>query len=177
MQYKRSDIKGGSYFFTVNLANRKSSLLTDHIKNLKKAINQVKQTHPFIIEAMVILPEHIHAIWTLPQDDNGYAKRWMLIKSNFSRSIPKNEHINKSRFRKRERGIWQRRYWEHAIRDEKDLQNHIDYIHYNPVKHGQVNNPTDWPHSTIHHYIKTGRLEPNWGNDINPIDLTVGESK
>ena len=177
MQYKRTDIKGGCYFFTVNLANRKSTMLIDHIESLKHAIIQVKQNHLFIIDAMVILPEHLHAIWTLPQGDSDYAKRWMLIKSNFSRSIPKNELINNSRMSKRERGIWQRRYWEHTIRDDNDLQNHINYIHYNPVKHGHVDNPTDWPHSTIHHFIETGRLEPNWCHEAEPIEIDSGEPK
>jgi len=175
MKYIRSDIKAGSFFFTVNLLNRKSTLLIDHIESLKCAINNVKRKHPFTINAMVVLPEHLHAMWTLPKNDSDYAKRWMLIKSNFSRSIPNNEHINKSRLQKRERGIWQRRYWEHAIRDDKDMQSHINYIHYNPVKHGHVKNPTDWPYSTIHHHIKIGRLESNWGKDIKTIEINTGE--
>lgn len=177
MQYKRSDIKGGTYFFTVNLIDRKSTLLIDQINHLKAAINNVKQNHPFKINAMVTFPEHIHAIWTLPPDDSNYAKRWMLIKSTFSRKIPKKKSINKSRLSKRERGIWQRRYWEHTIKDEKDLINHIDYIHYTPIKHQHVKTPTDWPHSTIHHYIKTGRVEPNWGSDIKPVEIKTGKAE
>ena len=99
---------------------------------------------------MVVLPEHLHAVWTLPKNDNDFAKRWMLIKSNFSRQLPTTERINKSRKTKGERGIWQRRYWEHLIRDEIDYQRHVEYIHYNPVKHGYVDKPTDWKYSTIH---------------------------
>jgi len=117
MQYRRSDIKGATYFFTVNLANRKIALLVDEFEKLRLAMNKVKTHHPFILDAFVVLPDHLHAIWTLPENDNDFAKRWMLIKAGFSRQLPKNEIINKSRLKKGERGIWQRRYWEHLIRD------------------------------------------------------------
>ena len=117
MRYRRSDVTGGTYFFTVNLADRKNTLLIDEIDKLKFIINKVKNNNPFNLDALVVLPEHLHAIITLPIDDKGYAKRWMLIKSGFSRQIPKHERINKSRIKKGERGIWQRRYWEHLIRN------------------------------------------------------------
>ena len=134
MQYRRSDIKGASYFFTVNLNNRKTRLLVDYIEALRSSFTHVKQRHPFTIDAIVVMPDHLHAVLTLPHNDNNYATRWMLIKSAFTRNIPKHEIISPSRASKRERGIWQRRYWEHLIRDEHDYQSHIDYIHYNPVK-------------------------------------------
>ncbi len=105
---------------------------------------------------MVVLPEHLHAIWTLPTDDADYPMRWSLIKASFSRSLPKSETIRQSRRRKRERGIWQRRYWEHQIQDDADLQAHVDYIHYNPVKHGHARLPVEWPHSSIHRFIERG---------------------
>ena len=146
MQYRRVNIKGASYFFTVNLVNRKSSLLVDEIDALRQSIQTVKQRHPFKIDAMVVMPDHLHAIFTLPVDDNDYATRWMLIKAGFSRQIATGEHVNPSRTSKRERGIWQRRYWEHLIRDDNDYQAHINYIHYNPVKHGYVQQAVKWRH-------------------------------
>ena len=133
MQYRRADVAGGTYFFTVNLAERKNTLLIEHFDKLRSAFYKTKKQHPFLLDAMVVLPEHLHAIWSLPKNDNDFAKRWMLIKSNFSRQLPKTERINRSRKTKGERGIWQRRYWEHLIRDEIDYQRHVEYIHYNPV--------------------------------------------
>jgi putative transposase len=123
----------------------------------------VRKAHPYALLAMVVLPEHLHSIWRLPAGDANFALRWALIKGGFSRSLPRNEIISASRQGKRERGIWQRRYWEHHIRDEIDLERHIDYIHYNPVKHGWVKQPTDWPHSTLHAYIERGIVAADWG--------------
>jgi len=163
MRYRRADIKGGTYFFTVNLADRKNTLLTDEITILRSSFNRVKKRHPFQLDAMVVLPEHLHALLTLPQNDSDFATRWMLIKSGFSRQLPRQEYIDDSRKRKGERGIWQRRYWEHLIRDEKDYAKHFDYIHYNPVKHGYVRQAVDWPYSTIHRYIAEGLLNRNFG--------------
>ena len=136
MQYRRANTAGGTYFFTVNLAERDKTLLVDHIDDLRTAFKKVKTTHPFIIDAIVILPEHIHTIWTLPENDSDFSTRWRLIKSWFSKSLPKTERINVSRTGKLERGIWQRRFWEHQIRDENDFNRHMDYLYYNPVKHG-----------------------------------------
>ncbi|WP_292413335.1 MULTISPECIES: REP-associated tyrosine transposase [unclassified Methylophaga] len=163
MRYRRTEVAGATYFFTVNLLNRKQTLLTDHIDTLRACIKTVKKRHPFHIDAMVILPDHLHAIWTLPPGDADFAKRWMLVKTAFSRSLPKHEIINQSRKLKRERGIWQRRYWEHLIRDDLDYQRHVDYIHYNPVKHGYVDKVVDWPHSSIHQFIKKGIISSDWG--------------
>ena len=141
----------GCYFFTVNLQDRSQSLLTENIELLRNAMRTVRARHHFDINAIVILPEHLHAMWTLPQGDDDFAMRWMLIKSYFSKHLPKNELISDSRFKKRERGIWQRRYWEHLIRDERDFNQHIDYIHNNPVKHGYVQTAIEWQYSSIHH--------------------------
>jgi len=162
MKYRRADVCGGTYFFTVNLADRRQSLLVDEIDELRSAINNVKHNHPFKLDAMVILPEHLHMLMTLPINDHDFATRWMLIKSEFSRKLPKHERINVSRRGKRERGIWQRRYWEHVIRSEDDFSRHVEYIHYNPVKHGHVSIAVDWPYSTIHQYIKRGLVNPDW---------------
>jgi REP element-mobilizing transposase RayT len=118
MRYRRADVTGGTYFFTVNLAERSRTLLVDHVDTLRQVVRLVKAKHPFHIDAMVILPDHLHAVWTLPPGDCDYPTRWMLIKASFSRRIPAGERRNKSRMTKGERGIWQRRYWEHVIRDE-----------------------------------------------------------
>jgi len=158
MRYRRADVKGGAYFFTVNLAQRQNTLLVDEIDKLRNIINKVKKQYPFKLDAMVVLPDHMHAIWTLPVNDNNFATRWMLIKSGFSRQIPKRERINKSRKTKGERGIWQRRYWEHLIRDEYDYEQHVDYIHYNPALHAHVERAMDWSYSSIHEYISKGIL-------------------
>ena len=162
MRYRRANIGGGVYFFTVNLADRQSTLLVDHVDNLREAVRLVKARHPFDILAWVTLPEHLHAIWRLPPDDADFPQRWALIKAQFSKSIPMGEHIRPSRHRKGERGIWQRRYWEHLIRDDDDLQRHVDYIHINPVKHGYVTRASDWPYSSIHRYIGRGELTNDW---------------
>ena len=150
MNYKRIKHSGATYFFTVNLEDRSNPILTQHIPLLRQCFKSVQEKHPFYIDAIVILPDHLHCIWTLPKDDSDYSTRWMLIKSQFSRGIPQRETISKSRSGKRERGIWQRRFWEHVIRDDNDMKNHIEYIHNNPVKHGYAQRPTDWPYSSVH---------------------------
>jgi putative transposase len=163
MRYRRANVAGGTYFFTVNLAERQLGLLGDHVDLLRDSVRVVKQRHPFNIVAFVVLPDHLHAIWTLPEDDSDFAIRWMLIKSGFSRSLPEGERRNASRILKGERGIWQRRYWEHLIRDELDYHRHVDYVHFNPVKHGYATRAADWPYSSIHRYIAAGLLSENLG--------------
>ena len=170
MLYRRANVKGGTYFFTVNLADRQGSLLVDKIDILRNAMSLVIKRHPFTIDAIVVLPEHLHALWTLPQNDNDYATRWMLIKTAFSQQIPKGEDCSASRKKKGERGIWQRRYWEHLIRDARDYTHHVEYIHYNPVKHGYVNRASAWQYSSIHRYIANGTIERNWGIGIDSTD-------
>jgi putative transposase len=158
-------VTGGTYFFTVNLAERNRTLLVNHVDTLREVVRIVKAEHPFHIDAMVILPDHLHAVWTLPVGDCDYPTRWMLIKAGFSRRIPAGERRNKSRMTKGERGIWQRRYWEHVIRDERDYARHVDYVHYNPVKHGYVARVCEWAYSTFHRYVKSGVYPENWGGD------------
>jgi putative transposase len=174
MRYRRADVAGGTYFFTVNLAERKRTLLVDHMDILRAVIQKVKSMHPFRIVAMVILPDHLHAVWTLPVGDCDYPTRWMLIKSGFSRQIPKDERRSESRQAKGERAIWQRRYWEHLIRDERDYEKHVDYIHYNPVKHNYVKWAADWPYSTFHRYVERGLYPLDWAGR-GEVDLKVGE--
>jgi len=178
MRYRRTDIQGGTYFFTLNLLQRKQTLLLDEIDKLRDSINKVKKQHSFRLDAMVVLPEHLHAILTLPPNDNDYATRWLLIKAGFSRQLPKQEKINKSRKTKAERGIWQRRYWEHFIRDEQDFERHVDYIHYNPVKHGYVKSAADWKYSTIHDFILKGIICESWGGEkVYENTTSFGERK
>ncbi|MEI6209946.1 MAG: transposase [Desulfuromonadales bacterium] len=134
MRYRRVMVEGGTYFFTLTLADRRKSILVDHVDLLRSAIRLVRDRHPFTIEAIVIMPEHLHTIWTLPEGDKDYPTRWALIKAGFSRALIKDEKVSESRLAKGERGIWQRRYWEHLIRDDDDFARHVDYIHFNPVK-------------------------------------------
>jgi len=142
---------------------------------LREVTRTVRQRHSFEIVAMVVLPDHLHAIWTLPPGDRDYPMRWSLIKAGFSRVIMKTERVNESRECKRERGIWQRRYWEHQIRNENDLARHVDYIHFNPVKHGHVKSPAEWPFSSIHRYIRNGVVPFDWGVDIAADESGFGE--
>jgi putative transposase len=173
--YRRNFIPGASYFFTVNLADRRLRLLTEYIGSLRTAFREVRARHPFTIDAIVVLPDHLHAIWTLPDADADFALRWRLIKSTFSRALPRGEWISPSRMEKAERGIWQRRYWEHTLRDETDLVRHIDYIHFNPVKHGHVTRVRDWPYSSFHRMVKLGTYPADWGGDVADNDVRFGE--
>lgn len=161
--YIRNQIAGASYFFTITLADRRSSMLTDHIHLLRNAYQRANTLHSFKTVAIYILPDHLHAVWQMPEDDGDYALRWRMIKSHFSRQFSASDNRSNSKIKHREKGIWQRRYWEHQIRDDLDMQRHIDYIHYNPVKHGLVAKAIDWPHSTFHRYVKQGVYSEDWG--------------
>ena len=172
--YRRSRISGASYFFTVNLADRSQALLTQNIALLRSAFEYTRERHPFIVDAIVVLPEHLHAIWTLPEGDRDFSLRWRLIKTVFSRGLSHGEHRSNSRQSKGERGIWQRRYWEHLIRDEVDFSRHVDYIHINPLKHGLVKRVTDWPHSSFHRYVRAGILPMDWAG-AEGVELEFGE--
>jgi putative transposase len=172
--YRRNFVPGGSYFFTLNLAERRLPLLTDHIGSLRVAFRDTRARHPFTIEAIVILPDHLHAIWTLPDGDKDFATRWRLIKSAFSRSLPSGERISASRARKGERGIWQRRYWEHTLRDEPDFERHADYIHFNPVKHGYVTRVDHWPYSSFQRMVRLGVYPQDWAGGVEGADFGEG---
>ena len=174
-RYRRNFVPGGSYFFTANLAERKLRLLTEHVGALRAAFRDVRTLHPFVIEAIVVLPDHLHAIWTLPERDRDYSTRWRLIKAAFSRSLPHGERISASRAAKGERGIWQRRYWEHTIRDERDFSRHMDYIHFNPVKHGFVRRVADWPHSSFHRMVRLGVYPEDWAGNAKEDGAKFGE--
>ena len=163
--YRRTTIEGATYFFTVNCAERQGNrLLTDNIGVLRQAFRKVKQDHPFAIDAVVVLPEHLNCIWPLPPGDVDYKTRWALIKAGFSRAIPPGERRSASRIARGERGIWQRRYWEHLIRDDRDFERHADYIHWNPVRHGWMERVRDWPYSSFHAYVPRGLYAADWAD-------------
>ena len=169
--YRRIWNPGGTYFFTINLLNRyNNDLLIRHIDKLRQAIIWVKAKYPFTIHAWVVLPEHMHCVIELPEDDIDYALRLRLIKTAFSKTIPAQERrLSHSRQKRQERGIWQRRYWEHMIRNEHDYRAHMDYVHINPVKHGLVKQVSDWPYSTFHRLVEQGVYEKNWGGGNEQI--------
>jgi putative transposase len=169
--YIRATIPGGTFFFTVALLERRRRLLVEHIDELRAAFRNVRRTRPFAIDAVVILPDHLHCIWTLPAGDADFSTRWRLIKTAFARSIPNGERLSTRRERTGERGIWQRRFWEHAIRDDTDCARHVDYIHFNPVKHGHVGRAVDWPYSSLHRYVREGIYPPDWAADDAVRDL------
>jgi putative transposase len=170
--YVRYRVPGGCYFFTVNLLERKKHLLTEHIEPLRHAFRTVKQQHPFHIDAIVILPEHLHCILTLPEGDDDFSGRWRAIKKIFSKQLPITEHRSDVRLKRHERGIWQRRFWEHALRNDTDYIRHVDYIHYNPVKHGWVTRVTDWQYSSFHRFVEKGIYTPEWSTAVDlPYDF------
>ena len=162
-RYRRSQLAGATYFFTVALADRRSKLLVEHIDVLRQAYQKVQVQHPFVTVAICVLPDHLHAIWQMPADDGDFSLRWRLLKTYFSRIFLPVASRSESKAAKGEKGIWQRRYWEHQIRDDADLQNHVDYIHFNPVKHGLVQQAVLWPYSSFHRYVAKGLLHPEWG--------------
>ena len=153
VQYRRARIPGGTYFFTATLRDRRSKLLVEHIDVLRSAFRKTLRQRPFAIRAVVVLPDHVHSIWTLPADDADYAGRWLSIKSDFTRRLVK-AGVRLDRNTRGEYALWQRRYWEHTIRDELDFQRHADYIHFNPVKHGWVKRVRDWPYSSFHRWVR-----------------------
>jgi len=161
--YRRFYTPGATWFFTVNLAERKNnSLLIENIELLRQAFRYVKNRKPFEIIAIVIMPDHLHCIWKLPVNDSDFSIRWNLLKGYFSRGIHKNERISLSRQKRRERGIWQRRFWAHLLTSQTDVNHHIDYIHWNPVKHGKVNRVVDWSYSSFHRFVRQGIYPPTW---------------
>ncbi|MFC3109158.1 transposase [Undibacterium arcticum] len=161
--YRRAWHPGGTYFFTVNLLERSGNdLLVRHIDHLRDAVRHVRINHPFTIHAWVVLPDHLHCVIELPPGDTDFATRWRLIKILFSKSIPNTELLSAVRLRRGERAIWQRRYWEHLIRDERDFAAHMDYVHINPLKHGLVKQVADWPFSTFHRLVDQGVYPTDW---------------
>ncbi len=164
--YNRLYVEGGVYFFTLVTYQRKPLLCEKHIlARLKAAFRYTIKKYPFRIIGLVILPDHLHCIWQLPNNDYNFSIRWKRIK--YYLSIGMQGEISNHR---REKAIWQRRFWEHLIRDEDDLQRCLDYIHYNPVKHGLVEKPCDWQHSTFRHLVQKGYYDIDWGS-IEPAGM------
>jgi putative transposase len=181
-EYLRVKVKGGIYFFTVVTFGRQPILTNDHVRAaLREGIQEVRQSFPFTIEAWVLLPDHFHTLWTLPENDDNFSYRWAVIKRIVSKRCGSLEGIrgpvSDSRGKRRERPFWQRRFWEHCIRDDLDLQRHLDYIHLNPVKHGYVKRVIDWPYSTFHRFVTQGLYPPDWGgiSDNEKVEMNFGE--
>jgi putative transposase len=156
--YRRNRVPGGTYFFTVN----RSHLLVTEIDALRDAVRQVRARAPLRIDAWVVLPDHMHCLWILPQGDADLPGRWRAIKIAFTKSLPTGEPRSPVMASRGERGIWQRRYWEHTIHDDRDFATHMDYTHFNPVKHGLVEHPADWPHSSFHQCVASGLYPEGW---------------
>jgi putative transposase len=167
-------VPGGTYFFTVVTYNRGRFLCEPAACDcLRATIHECRQRWPFESIAFVLLPDHLHAIWTLPTGDCGYSQRWAWLKHTFTRRWleARCSAADSGRIWQRRRTVWQPRFWEHTIREEKDFGNHLDYIHYNPVKHGYAVKPQDWPYSSFHRFAKLGWYEPDWG--ANPDDVSL----
>jgi len=161
--YRRARHPGGTYFFTLTLLRRRDNdLLTRHIERLRDAVRAVRRAHPFDIHGWVVLPDHLHCVVQLPEGDADFTLRLRLIKAGFSKSLPRTEWLSAVRQRRGERGIWQRRFWEHLIKDKADYRAHMDYVHINPVKHGLVKQVADWPYSTFHRLVIEGIYPMDW---------------
>jgi len=159
--YRRALVPGGTWFFTLALANRRSTALTDNVELLRESIRHVTRRYPFRVRAIVVLPDHLHTIWTLPQGDHDFSGRWRFLKGLFTRHL-KSSGVSMEVNVRGEHGLWQRRYWEHLISSDRDYANHVDYIHANPVRHGYVETPGDWQWSSFHAFVRAGRLPANW---------------
>ncbi|MBI4693246.1 MAG: transposase [Gammaproteobacteria bacterium] len=174
-EYRRFRLPGATWFFTVNLAERSGNRrLVEYIDVLRAAFRRTLATRPFRIDAIVVLPEHLHSIWTLPPGDEDFSTRWRMIKADFSRGVPRLERITASRSSRRERGIWQRRFWARALTNQVDFNRHMDYVHWNPVKHGHAVRPVDWPYSSLGRLVDAGVYEREWAL-AGELDIEAGE--
>ena len=171
--YRRYFVEGGTYFFTLVTANRAPLFHSDSARRLLgRIMREVCRESLFSTVAIVLLPDHVHAIWTLPNGDAEYSRRWQAIKARFTSEWldggGQEQRVPQGYGRQRRRGVWQPRFLEHTIRDETDLHRHADYIHYNPVKHGHVRCPKDWPWSSFLRYVRSGDYAENWGDANQP---------
>jgi len=165
--YRRTFLEGGTFFFTLVTQRRRRLFSVDSAcRLLGEAIRVVQAEQPFEMIAVVLLPDHLHCIWTLPEDDDDYSSRWAGIKRRFVDSWTtvggRDARISDARRQRYERGIWQKRFWEHRIRNQNDLAYHVEYIHYNPVKHGLARCPHAWVHSSFHRWVEQGYYKPDW---------------
>jgi putative transposase len=155
------------------LQRKDNDLLIQHINVLRDNVRLVQSRHPFMIHGWVVLPDHLHCVIELPPNETDFATRWRLIKMGFSKALPPTEKRSSVRIKRGERGIWQRRYWEHLIRDEADFQAHMDYVHINPMKHGLVKQVNEWPYSTFHRLVEKGVYPSNWaGGNESELDYS-----
>lgn len=161
--YRRSRLGGGTFFFTVVTAGRKAVLCREEVREaLRAAVRQTRCVRPFAIHAWVLLPDHLHCVWQLPAGDADFSTRWNLIKGMATRQLGWRDALSASGRCRGEGRLWQRRFWEHTIRDELDLMRHVDYVHWNPVRHGLVEHPAAWPYSTFHRYCRVGIYPASW---------------
>ena len=160
--YRRNRVPGGTYFFTLTLADRSSRMLVEQIDALRWSLRKTQAERPFAIIAMVVLPEHIHAVWRLPEGDEAYSTRLLVFKSRFTRAL-KARGVCIPRSSRGEPAVWAKRFWEHTIRNDDDLRAHVDYVHYNPVKHGLTDRVSAWPYSTFHRDVAMDRTHRDWG--------------
>jgi putative transposase len=174
VRYRRNFLAGGTFFFTATLADRTSSALTDRINALRAAVRLTRRQHPFAIDAAVILPDHLHVIMTLPPNDSDFSIRMSLVKRRFTAAVVGAADAIAG-YENSKYAVWQRRFWEHTIRNETDFERHADYIHFNPVKHGLVTRVRDWPHSSFRYYVRRGILPYDWAGDISEKRLRFGE--
>ena len=173
MQYRRAFLTGGAFFFTVVTAERKPLFAEqENVATLRAAFRTVRLQRPFTLNAVVVLPDHLHCIWTLPPGDADFSTRWRLIKTWFTKHCDPAPcaTAENARTSKGARFLWQHRYWEHVLRDETDYRRHVEYIHFNPVKHGYVKAPIDWPYSSFRRYVKTGKYPPDWGGNVQDVE-------
>jgi putative transposase len=174
VRYRRNLVAGGAYFFTATLNDRASSALTNHITALRSAFRQTRAGHPFTIDAIVVLPDHLHIVMTLPANDADFSNRLGLIKRRFTQALVQ-AGVAIAHYPNGEAALWQRRFWEHTIRDERDFERHVDCIHFNPIKHGLVTRARDWPHSSFHRYVRQGLLPEDWAGVAMPVRGRFGE--
>ena len=172
--YRRNRVPGASYFFTATLRNRSSHLLVDAVAEFRAAYTDVCRRFPFETTAIVVLPNHLHAVWRLPDGDADYSGRWRAIKAGFVRNLRRCGRAIPANSRG-EAEVWQRRFWEHTIRNESDLKAHVDYVHWNPVKHGHTMRAREWPYSSFHRYVREGVLAEDWGGEITAPQGNFGE--
>ena len=198
MRYRRAFIPGGSFFFTLVTEKRRPLLASaEAVDVLRQAFRTVKASRPFELDAIVVLPDHLHCIWTMPPDDADFATRWRLIKTWFTKhcdpalrsgadrlrhdvalrqTAPNATYgLNPSRVARKQQMIWQHRYWEHALRDETDFSRHVDYIHYNPVKHGHVSSAREWPYSSFQRHVAEGIYAMDWGRSAMDFEEVGNE--
>jgi len=162
--YRRLYIPGATYFFTLVTEGRHALFTSEAaINRLRESFRYALTHRPFRFDAVVILPDHLHAIWTLPAGDDDFSERWRLVKYRFSHRSPSREEKRQSLTKKREKGLWQRRFWEHCIRDDIDFARHLDYLHFNPVKHGLARRAADWPYSSFPRFVELGVYSMDWG--------------